>query len=908
MPLAPPSRSAAEADRALRADVHLLGAMLGETIRAFGGEELYERVETVRRASIRLRGGDGDAAAELSSALDGLPPALARELTRAFSTYFSLANMAEQVQRIRRRREQQRPGHPPQPGSLLAAVASLKERGLPLEAVRETLGRLRIEPVFTAHPTRAVRRSLLAKSQRIARALVDRLEQPDPTPGEARRIEERLRTEIEQIWQTGEQPMARPTVSDEVEYVLFYIAEVIYRVVPGFYEALEAALEEVYGPGSGAGLPASLVRFGTWVGGDMDGNPNVGPETMLATLSRQREVVLGLYETEAKRLYGQFSQTIGRATVSPAVVARARECARLDLPGRAALPGRYADMPYRGILLAIRGRLEATRLEHGPVYDGPQELRADLALIEESLTAAGGGGALSLVRRLLRRVDTFGFHLAALDVRQDSLVHRRAAGRLLGIEGFADLPRDERARRLDAALAQPDPADEPPHDDELVLTLETLRTVRTARRRFGVEAVGPYIVSMAQGPDDALALLLLARRAGLVEDSGAVPLDIAPLFETVDDLENARATLSALLADERYRAHLARRGMKQLVMLGYSDSSKISGLPASRWALYRAQEELVAVAEAAGVTLSFFHGRGGTVGRGGGKPRQAILADPCGALQGRLRLTEQGEIVHGKYGLRGIAERTLELMGGAVLETTALCSPRSRPLPEWTAAMDTVAGEGRAAWNALVREDAAFFDYFREATPIDVIERLQIGSRPASRRSGRGVENLRAIPWVFAWTQSRHGLPGWYGLGEGLAAAERSHGPAALRTMAADWPFFATMLADVEMVLAKADMGIAERYSGLAGAEGARLFARVRDSFEDTRARVLALREGRELLEREPALRRSIELRNPYVDPMSRLQVDLLARWRASGREDRDLELALFDTVRGIARGMQNTG
>jgi phosphoenolpyruvate carboxylase len=903
-----PVRSAEEADRALRADIHLLGTLLGETITAFGGDDLFQRVETTRRASRRLRDGDGSAQALLDEGLQGLPASLARELTRAFSTYFALANMAEQVQRIRRRRDQQQDGHPAQPGSLLAVLQTLRERGLSLEAVRASLAGMRIEPVFTAHPTRAVRRTLLAKAQRIARTLVDRLEQPAPTPHEAQRMEQRLRTEIEQIWQTGEQPMARPTVSDEVEYVLFYLSETIYRVVPGFYEALALALDAVYGQGAGDGLPTGLLRFGTWVGGDMDGNPNVGPETILATLARQREVVLRLYEGEVLRLHEQLSQSLGRARFSRAVLDLAARCARQESASRAGSPLRYEDMPYRVILQAVAGRLRATREERGPAYAGPGEFRADLATLADSLEAGGGQGAAALLRRLLRRVDTFGFHLAALDIRQDALVHRRAAGAALGIVDFAGLPAAARVDALRQALRAEPGAAELPHDEELLRCLETLRAVREARRRFGSTAVGPYIISMAQGADDALALLLLARMAGLVDAGGATELDIAPLFETVDDLDGAAATLRALLDDPLYRAHQRSRGDEQLVMLGYSDSSKISGLPASRWALHRAQEELVAIADGAGLRLSFFHGRGGTVGRGGGKPRQAILADPCGALRGRLRVTEQGEIVHAKYGLRGIAERTLELTAGAVLETSALCSPRSQPAPEWTAAMDLVAGAARADWNALVHEDPHFLDYFRSGTPIDIIERLQIGSRPAARRSGQGVADLRAIPWVFAWTQSRHGLPGWYGLAAGLAAAEQEHGLARLREMAARWPFFSTLLADVEMVLAKADMPIAARYAALAGPRGAGIFSRIAAAHGETVERVLALREGRELLEQEPALKRSIALRNPYVDPISRLQVDLLARWREGNREDRELEAALFDTVRGIARGLQNTG
>jgi phosphoenolpyruvate carboxylase len=387
-----------------------------------------------------------------------------------------------------------------------------------------------------------------------------------------------------------------------------------------------------------------------------------------------------------------------------------------------------------------------------------------------------------------------------------------------------------------------------------------------------------------------------------------VAIDVAPLFETVADLDLAGATLERLLSDPLYRAHVAARGDRQIVMLGYSDSSKESGLAASRWALYRAESALSAAAEQAGVELTLFHGRGGTPSRGGSKPRAGILAQPPGVMKGRLRVTEQGEIIHAKYGLRGIALRTLELMTGAVLEASALDPDRREAKAGWRDAMDTVAAESRSVFRGLVYDDPDFLPYFRQATPIDVIERLEIGSRPASRRSGGGIESLRAIPWVFSWMQNRHLLPGWYGVGRGLEAALAAHGEATLRDMAQEWPFFTNLLADVEMALAKSDMGIAGRYARLAGEVGARLFPGIRAEHERTAGLICRLLGTGEILEHEPVLQRSIRLRNPYVDPISVLQVDLLERWRAEDRSDADLEAALKVTVRGIARGMQNTG
>jgi len=559
------------------------------------------------------------------------------------------------------------------------------------------------------------------------------------------------------------------------------------------------------------------------------------------------------------------------------------------------------------LLWLVWERLGATAEERSGGYPGPAAFAGDLELVASSLGLNRGHSAgLGLVRRLLERVRTFGFHLATLDVRQDALVHRQDVGAVLGVGGFENLAPEERARRLREALAA-FPAAAVAGEGEPG-TLAVLRSVGEARRRFGAEAVGPHIISMAQGADDVLALLYLARRAGLVGPDGAVDLDVAPLFETVDDLERARGTLETMLRDPLYRSHLTSRGDEQVVMLGYSDSSKISGLAASRWALFRAQEGLVALADDAGIRLTLFHGRGGTVSRGGGKPRAAILAEPHGAIRGRLRVTEQGEIVHAKYGLRGIAERTLELVAGAVLEATAVADPARAPRRSWRAVMGTVAAAARDAYDALVHRDPELIPYFRLATPIDVVERLRIGSRPPSRRGGASVEDLRAIPWVFAWTQSRHLLPGWYGVGSGLEAAAAEHGEGRLADMAKGWPFFANLLADVEMVTAKADMAIAGRYAELAGEVGERVFPRLREEYERTVSWVTRLQGISEPLEREPVLKRSIELRNPYVDPMSLVQVDLLRRWRETGRDDRELERALFTTVRGIARGLLNTG
>ena len=891
----------------LRRDVSFLGALLGDVLREQGGDALFDTVESARLAARARRDGDQDADRRLHDLLTGLDAWQAAEIARAFSAYFSLVNMAERVHRIRRRRSYLS-SDVPQPGSLEDVVQRLAADGLPIERLRDLLEHTLVEPVFTAHPTEAIRRTILAKEQRVARILIDRLEHGGMSGPEEEILTRRLRDEITLMWQTAEHPGVRRTVSDEVEHVLFYLTDVVYRIVPTLYRTMASALHAAYGADAVGDLPCLIVRFGSWVGGDMDGNPNVGPDTIRHTLERQRELILDRYISETRDLFRHLSQSRSRVTVDEAVEERCREYRRRMPEVAEGIPSRYDEMPYRILLWFCWARLEETREGGRHAFPSAEAFTSDLELIVTSLGRNRGAHAgLTRTTRLVRRVQTFGFHLATLDVRQDALVHRQVAGELMADTDFADRPPEERARLLRQAIdaGAVGGGEVGAENNE---TLEVFSSIADARRRFGPKSVGPYIISMAQGPDDALGVLYLARRSGLADESGNVPLDIAPLFETVADLDHAGETLARLLADGLYRSHVAARADRQIVMLGYSDSSKQSGLAASRWALYRAEASLHGVADDAGVELTLFHGRGGTAGRGGSKPRDGILAEPPGAVRGHLRVTEQGEIIHAKYGLRGIALRTLELMTGAVLEASAVGFERDEPRPGWSAAMGIVAGSGQEAYRSLVYDDPDFLAYFRLATPIDIIEGLEIGSRPATRRAGAGVEDLRAIPWVFSWMQNRHLLPGWFGVGSGLTAAAEAHGEDVLREMARQWPFFANLLADVEMVLAKTDLGIGARYARLAGAAGERLFPMIVAEYERTSTIICSLLETEAALEREPVLQRSIRLRNPYVDPISLLQVDLLERWRAGGSKDTDLERALRSTVRGIARGMQNTG
>jgi len=890
-------------DLPLRDDVRRLGAMVGDLLSEQVSPAFLDEVEDVRTAAIARRESQAPLAT-LSAQLAGRTPRQAEALVRAFSTYFQVVNIAERVHRIRRRRDYQRAGTKrPQPEGLQDALQQLKAQGVTLEELMQWLPRIDIEPVFTAHPTEAVRRALLEKEQLMVASLVDNLD-GQRTPGEQAADTARLRMALTASWQTADSSPVRPSVEDEREHVGFYLTRVLYRVMPVFYESLEQALLDTWG----RTLPLPrLVRFGTWVGGDMDGNPNVDAATIAATLNAQRDAVLELYQKDLLKLASLLSQSTELVAVSDAVRARVEEYRAL-LPQVQSRP-RHADMPYRLLNDRMRARLQATLDDAPGAYASPEELIGDIQLILDSLDANKGrhAGWFS-VRRLLWRVRTFGFHLARLDVRQESSVHARALAEVLcGQDAFDALDGAARARLLapyaagEAAL--------PRGVDETGQRLDKVfAALADAHRRHGADALGNYIISMAHDRGDVLAVLALARRGGLVDDGNAVPLDIAPLFETVDDLRRGTATLRDLLADPVYRAHLAARGDVQMVMLGYSDSGKDGGIAASRWGLQQAQVELLAVAAEHGVRLTFFHGRGGSISRGGTKTTHAVDASPRGSIDGRLRVTEQGEVIHRKYGIRALALRSLEQSAGAVLRASLrprAPEPRER---QWTPVMDIVASESARRYRAFVG-DARFMDYFRAATPIDVIERMTLGSRP-SRRLGQdaALSNLRAIPWVFAWSQARAVIPGWFGVGSGLQAAADAGNEERLREMAHDWPFFATFMDDMAMVLSKGDIHIAEQFSRLAGPLHERFFPLIREELALTAHWVKHLSGQQELLEHDPRLALSIRLRNPYIDPISTLQVDLLQRWRESGREDEALLRALVACVNGVSQGVQNTG
>jgi phosphoenolpyruvate carboxylase len=896
---------------ALRDDVHALGALVGEILKEQGGDSLFDLVEQDRMAAIACQSGTAGGMADLAVRVRGRAPELARDLVRSFSMWFQAVNLAEKVHRIRRRREYfLADSARPQPGGVEDALAQLKQRGLSLQDVLGLLGRLRIEPVFTAHPTESTRRTILRKQQQVAELLFDRLN-PTLSPNELRSIWGRVRQELTTWWQTEDHPRERLTVADEREHVVFYLAEVLYRMLPAFYEEIAQALAKLYSvPAESFEVPL-LIRFGTWVGGDMDGNPDVHAKAIRETLARAQQVIVNAYFNECQQIAQKLSQSASRAGISVALQQRMDQYTTLIPAARSLAPARHDRMPYRVFFGQVAERLRLTYESRSSGYESPAQLQRDLQIALDSLAANRGWNAgYYAVRRLHQRVSTFGFHLATLDVRQHTDVHHRVIAQ--GLEDPQWLARSaaERHELLTDAIVR-DLGPKVELDALGKRSLAVFETLLQCRRRHGVEAVGYYVVSGVRDADDILAPLLLARWAEAYEQSSKdVPVDIAPLFESVSSLERCGAIMRELLHDRVYEEHLRRRGSRQCVLVGYSDSSKEAGLCASRVAVYAAQRGLAHTLRDAHEQHVIFLGRGGSIARGGGRIDALVRAMPSEAVNGVLRLTEQGEVINQNYGLRPIAMRTLERAFHALALATdrSAGAPAPPERPQWVAMTQQLAVASRERYRRVVWGDPEFFAYFSAATPIDVIERMQIGSRPATRPDRSGLDGLRAVPWVFAWTQSRLMLPGWFGAGAGLRAARESHGDTVLAEAYMAWPFFRSLIDDVEAMLARADLDVAAAYDELAAQPLRRFFAEARGEFELCRDQVLTVKGSQNLLDTDPTLQRAIALRNPYVYPMNFMQVDLLRRWRAANRDDRMLFEALLASISGIAQGLQSTG
>ena len=901
-------------DAALRADIRRLGNLLGETLVRQEGQHLLDLVEEVRAL---VRTDPARAAARLA----GVEVPTATLLARAFSTYFHLANITEQVHRARElRRRRATEG-----GWLDQAARLISERGVASAEVAAVARRLAVRPVFTAHPTEAARRSILSKQRAIADELDAEADEAVRYGASGTARQQRLAELLDLVWQTDELRLTRPDPADEARNAVYYLRDLHADAAGQVLDDLAATLRRL-----GVEMPpvAQPLTFGSWIGGDRDGNPYVTPAVTWEVLLIQHEHGIGATEAALDALIAELSVSERLRGVSPAL----SESLARDLAALPDLDPRFrrvnAEEPYRLKLRAIKAKLAHTRARlaagtpHVPGRDylGPDELVADLELLRTSL--ADHGGELIAAGRLtttIRTAAAFGLHLGTLDVREHADAHHAVLAELYRRageqDGYLQLPRAQRAKLLAEELAGRRPL--APADaalsDAARRTREVFTTIRRAQEQFGPAVVESYIISHTRGIDDVLAAAVLAREAGLVDPhAGTARVGFVPLLESVVELDSAGQLLDELLSLPAYRAVVRAAGDVQEVMLGYSDSNKEAGITTSQWSIHRAQRALRDAAHAHGVRLRLFHGRGGTVGRGGGPTHEAILAQPYGTLDGAIKVTEQGEVISDKYTLPALARENLELTVAAVLQSTVLhTAPRQPPevLAGWDRAMSTVSAAAHDAYRALV-DDPLLPEYFWAATPTELLGELNIGSRPARRPgAGAGLAGLRAIPWVFGWTQSRQILPGWYGVGAGLAAARAAGLSEVLAQMHQRWHFFRTFVSNVEMMLTKTDLQIARRYvEGLVPDRLRPVFERISSEYERSVREVLTITSERELLEHQPVLRRTLAVRDTYLEPLHHLQVALLRQYRTAGAADPSLQRALLTTINGIAAGMRNTG
>lgn len=898
-------------DEALRADIRRLGVQLGQALRRQHGPELLDLVEEVRAHTKAVRvAGDTEADDRLAEMLDGLDLATTIELVRAFSAYFYLANVAEQTHRVGDLAGTEGERY------LQETVDRVLAANLEPEIVSAVLSRLQVRPVFTAHPTEAARRTILTKLRTLADLLQERLE-PTTTNREKERIDRRIAELIDQIWQTDELRAERPQPLDEAKSVIFYFDQLFSHVLADLNEEVTLSLERL------GHLEHSPISFGTWVGGDRDGNPSVTPEVTMAVLELQHDHGLRNLITAVEEVAEELSVSSRIEAISADLLASLEQ-------DREALPnvwqrfrGINANEPYRLKCAYIHQRLVNTRdrivsggwHQLGWDYSGPSDLADELALMADSLHKHSGDLLASgTLARLQGRVVTCGFHLATMDIREHASRLHQTLSELydrVGVE-YRGADRKERESILAAELTSRRPLSSlTTHlDGDAAVTLETFHTIRAALDRFG-PVVESYIVSMTQGVDDVLAAAVLAREAGLVDlHQGISRVGFVPLFETIEELRRAGELLDGMLQVSSYRELVRLRGDIQEVMLGYSDSNKEGGITTSQWEIYKSQRFLRNAAGDHGVTLRLFHGRGGTISRGGGPSHAAVLAQPYGTVDGSLKVTEQGEVISDKYGLPRLAARNLELVLASVLEASLLHRASRQPkdvLDRWTAAMEAFSNAAHRAYRELV-EHPHLVAYFLSSTPVEELGAMNIGSRPSRRPGGGGgLSDLRAIPWVFGWTQSRQIIPGWYGVGAGLAAVMDQFGDD-FEEMAEKFSFVQTFLSNVEMTLAKTDLSIARRYvDRLVAPEHRHLFAMIEAEYLRTVTEVQRL-TGRDLLGSNPLLSRTLEVRNIYLDPINYMQVSLLERSRRQGGEDPQLQRALLLTVNGIAAGMRNTG
>ena len=906
----------ADKDGPLREDIRFLGHVLGDTIRAQEGDAIFATVEQIRKTSIRFhRERDPSEAKALEGILAALSPRQAALVVRSFSYFSHLANIAEDAHHARRTRAHAIAGSKPRTGTIKRALANAQSFGVSRADLQRFFEEAFISPVLTAHPTEVRRRSTMTWEV-VVKLLLSRHGERDNTDEDREEIKQSVGEAMLALWQTSLLRRSKLTVIDEVANGLSYYDYSLLQELPGVYRALEAQVAE-FAPNEGSQPIPSFLRMGSWIGGDRDGNPFVTAE-VLATTARMHGVkALNHYRDELHKLRNELTLSANIVAVTPELSALADR----------AEDGRDSQKnePYKRAIFGMIRRIYSTTqlfedapLGPKPPYLDPAELDADLGVIEHSLNANGSGILTrGRLRRLRRAVDCFGFHLASIDLRQNSSVHQRTVAELLEAvaPGTAYLERseEERVAILERELDTSRPLASPfiDYSEETRGELAVFRMAVQVRQRFGARIIHTAIISMAESVSDLLELAVLLKEVGLVDRDGRSGVNLVPLFETIGDLRASARIMESALGNRHFARIVASRANVQEVMLGYSDSNKDGGFVTSGWELYQAEIALIDTFAARGVTLRLFHGRGGSVGRGGGPSYDAIMAQPTGAVRGQIRITEQGEIISSKYSNTDTCRRNLNILIAATLESTLLDAKRPAPPAEFLASMQDLSDKAFKAYRALVYETPGFVDYFWGSTVINEIGTLNLGSRPASRKKTRSIEDLRAIPWVFSWAQCRLMLPGWYGFGTAVQQwlAEPGHDVALLREMYGNWPFFRTLLSNMDMVLAKSSLAVASRYADLVEDEGLRttIFAAISAEHDLTVRAVLSIMGQTRLLESNPLLERSISNRFPYLDPMNHVQVELLKMLRANA-EDEEVRGGVQLSINGIAAGLRNTG
>ena len=925
--------SAIENSKFLSEDIHLLGDILGHVIRHQSGIEIYELVERVRALTKARR---QDPAPQIDSRLQTIVTGMTLEqaelVSRCFAVYFELVNLAEEQNRVRVLRQRESKAYPqPLKESIAAAISELRQMGVDEYEMGKLLEKLKIELVFTAHPTQAKRRTVLSKLRRISHALTE-IHERDMLPSERRKIMTSVQAEITSLWLTNRTRTAIMTVTDEVKTGLYYIDTTIWDTISDVYATMAQALNENYPT---LNWPRQFLSFGSWIGGDRDGNPNVTAEVTAETLRLHRGLAVEKHRETAVHLNRSLSVSDMLTEIDPEFLQALAEV-RHQSQHLAYLAERYPNEPYRlwvatlaeNLAEASKGDMVARLLgEANPPLrlKSMDDLLKPLNLMNQTLHKSGlddiARDDLALFRRQAR---VFGFHVAALDIRQFSDYNTAVLDELFTkldlAEGFGELDGNGRAKVLSELLDQPNP-DLSQLNDLSTEASETLKLFQILHRAFdfyGSELLGKYIVSMTHGPEDILAPLLLAKWHNIcLSETGKEGLSFVPLFETREDLRNAPDVMADLFNHPAYAPHLEKVNRRQTIMIGYSDSNKDAGYMAANWELYQAQETLAAACQAHNVQIMLFHGRGGTIARGGGPANRAILSQPPGSVNGRIRITEQGEVIDERYGHPAIARRHLEQVVHATLKASV--DPRyggvSQPDPAWRTAMDSLAQVSYKAYRKLIYETPELLDYWQQATPIAEISQMQIGSRPSRRTAKATFDSLRAIPWGFSWMQSRHVVPGWYGVGAALEAyAQDPANLARMQEMYQNWSFFKVVIDNAQVSLAKADMGIAQMYANLVQDEAVRdkIFGEIKTEFDRSVRWILLVTGQRELLDNDPTLQRSVRQRNPYVDPLNFVQVGLLRKLRhlpeQNSKTGQQMLQAIFLTINGIASGLKNTG